>query len=122
MKELLLVFVGGGLGSSLRYWIAILINSQGIKWIPTLSVNVMGCLLLGLIIGLWHRENISETWFLLLGIGFCGGLTTFSTFGAELFQLLKAGDIAQASGYLVASIVLGTLVLSISYFGVQRLI
>jgi CrcB protein len=107
MKAFLFVFLGGGLGSCLRFYFSLLENSNNLKWIPTISVNVIGCLLLGGFLAAFHKEQLASHWYILLGVGFCGGLTTFSTFSAELFLLIRNGSYNSAILYLVLSVFLG---------------
>ena len=111
MKRFLLVFLGGGLGSGLRYLVTTSM-SQYSKVLPfgTFAVNMLGCLLIGLILGYAQKENaLTSNQTLLLATGFCGGFTTFSAFAQENFQLLKTGDIMQFSIYTIGSIVVGLL-------------
>ncbi|APG61403.1 fluoride efflux transporter CrcB [Christiangramia salexigens] len=108
MKSLLLVFLGGGLGSSLRFVIGKYLNQQSPIPYGTLLVNVLGSLFLGIILG-WaiKTSNLNSSTNLLLGIGFCGGFTTFSTFSFENFSLLKSGDYLSFSLYFFGSLLLG---------------
>lgn len=122
MKAFLFIFLGGGLGSSLRYYFSLIENSTSIKWIPTISVNIIGCLLLGIFLAALHKEQLSQHWYILLGVGFCGGLTTFSTFSAELFLLIKEGSYANALLYLSISIILGIAAAAFSYYYSSRLL
>ncbi len=114
-KSLLFIFVGGGLGSALRFAFSIWINADQIKWIPTLTINVLGCLLLGSVIALNDKNHLQESIYLLMAVGFCGGLTTFSTFSAELFFLLKQTAYVQALVYFMLSSLLGIISILISY-------
>lgn len=116
MKALWLVFLGGGAGASLRWYFSLLINLDSIKWIPTLVVNILGCFLLGVLYGYSERDFLSSSWYLILGTGFCGGLTTFSTFSLEVLQLLKMQRYMEAACYLVISIISGIVV---TYAGLQ---
>ncbi|ARN79323.1 CrcB protein [Nonlabens spongiae] len=109
MKYLILVFIGGGLGSSLRYYFSATINSNTIQWLPTIAVNLLGCLALGFVFGAFEKQDFPQSWYLLLGTGFCGGLTTFSTFSLEVFNLMKQQDYMGMLSYLLISILGGLL-------------
>lgn len=115
MKQFLLVFLGGGLGSLLRYVISKTFNNYFQHfYLGTFLVNIIGCLLIGLVIGVSFKNNyLTQNQTLLLTTGFCGGFTTFSTFAFEKHTLLKAGEIFHFSFYLIASIVIGILAVSI---------
>jgi CrcB protein len=65
---------------------------------------VSGSLLLGFLAVLWEKNRM---WYLLLGTGFCGGFTTFSTFSLETWELLKSDRLVAASGYALGSVVAG---------------
>ena len=109
MKDFILVFFGGGLGSGLRYLVTIAMNQYS-KVLPfgTFTVNILGCLLIGLILGYAQKENtLTSNQTLLLATGFCGGFTTFSAFANENLELIKNGEIFNFSVYSVSSIVVG---------------
>ena len=109
MKQLLLVFMGGGLGSTLRYAISNYLNSteNGIPY-GTFATNIIGSLLIGIILGLALKSNaISQNTMLFLATGFCGGFTTFSAFAYENHLFLKAGDFMSFSLYTLASFIIG---------------
>ena len=109
MKSFLLVFFGGGLGSSLRYLVSIAMNQYS-KVLPfgTFTVNILGCLLIGLILGYAQKDNtLTSNQTLLLVTGFCGGFTTFSAFANENLELIKNGEIFNFSVYSISSIVIG---------------
>ena len=109
MKSFLLVFFGGGLGSGLRYLVSIAMNQYS-KVLPfgTFTVNILGCLLIGLILGYAQKDNtLTSNQTLLLVTGFCGGFTTFSAFANENFELIKNGEIFNFSVYSISSIVVG---------------
>ncbi|PWH83060.1 fluoride efflux transporter CrcB [Algibacter marinivivus] len=111
MKQLLLVFVGGGFGSVLRYVIGKYLNSaeNGIPY-GTLAANILGSLLIGIILGLAAKNDaLSQNQTLLLATGFCGGFTTFSTFAYENHVFLKSGDFTSFAFYTIASFVIGFL-------------
>lgn len=109
MKQLLLVFLGGGMGSIFRYLLALNFNSPktGIPY-GTLSANIAGSLLIGFILGMaLKHQTFSPNTVLFLATGFCGGFTTFSTFAYENHVLLKAGDFATFALYTLLSFVMG---------------
>ena len=85
MKPLLLVFLGGGLGSSLRYGLGKYLNSAATGFpYGTFAVNIIGSLLVGTILVIAAKnDSISQNTMLLIDTGFCGGFTTFSAFFYE---------------------------------------
>ena len=109
MRQLLLVFVGGGLGSILRFAIGKWLNSpaSGIPY-GTFLANILGSLCIGFILG-WAVKNnqLQSGTVLLLATGFCGGFTTFSTFAYENHLLLKTGDFFNFALYTLTSLILG---------------
>ncbi len=122
MKSFLLVFLGGGLGSSLRYLVTIAMNQYS-KVLPfgTFTVNILGCLLIGLILGYAQKENtLTSNQTLLLATGFCGGFTTFSAFANENLELIKNGEIFNFSVYTIGSILVGVLAVFIGFYLTNR--
>ncbi|MCF1193054.1 fluoride efflux transporter CrcB [Mangrovimonas sp. AS39] len=111
MKHLALVFLGGGLGSVLRFLIGKFLNSSetGIPY-GTFVANILGSLLIGLILGYASKNNgLSHEQTLLMATGFCGGFTTFSTFAYENHVFLKTGDFTSFAIYTIASFIIGFL-------------
>ena len=108
MNKILLVFLGGGLGSVARYLLGLLLQknySSAIPW-HTLAANVVAAAVLGFITGLLLlRPGQYEQQRLLLGVGFCGGLSTFSTFTLESFELMRAGNMMMALFYILISVI-----------------
>ncbi|WP_435264034.1 fluoride efflux transporter CrcB [Tenacibaculum sp. nBUS_03] len=111
MKQLLLIFIGGGAGSVLRYLVGKLLNNSqtGIPY-GTFVANILGSLLIGLILGFAAKnEALTQNHTLLLATGFCGGFTTFSSFAYENHVFLKAGDFTTFAIYTIASFIIGFL-------------
>ena len=109
--QILLVGLGGFLGSILRFLIYILINRHVSTLFPfgTFAVNIVGSLVIGILYGLWIREVMDDTASRLWITGFCGGFTTFSTFSSDIFTLVNHGQMATVLLYAGASVVLGFL-------------
>lgn len=100
MNQLVFIFIGGGIGSLCRYLMSIAVYSFLGRNFPygTLSVNVLGCFLMGLLsVLLLERLNAHADLFrALLLIGFLGGFTTFSSFSLETLNLLENSEILKA--------------------------
>lgn len=110
IRNLLLVFIGGGLGSSFRFIISKYLNTSSIIPYGTSLVNIVGSLLLGIILGWAIKSNsLNSPLNLMLSIGFCGGFTTFSTFSFENYSMIRSGDYLNFSIYFFGSIILGIL-------------
>lgn len=111
MKAFLLVAAGGAAGCMLRYATGLLVAPQTIAWrfpIATFTVNVLGCLIAGVLIGLGeNRAFLTPDLRVLLFTGFLGGFTTFSAFGVETVGLLEKGELLVAMGYVVLSVLCG---------------
>jgi CrcB protein len=105
----LLVFVGGAVGAPLRYLVDWVIQGRRDAVFPlgTLTVNIAGSLLLGLLAGAAREAVLPHQLTLLAGTGFCGALTTYSTFGFETIRLLEEGCMFEAAANLLASLALG---------------
>lgn len=118
----LLVLLGGALGAPARYLTDLVVQSRHSSRLPwgTLTVNVTGSLILGLAAGLASVDHAPAWVLTLVGTGFCGALTTFSTFSFETFRLLDerlwrtaaanvAGSLAAGLGAVALGFWLGSL-------------
>ncbi|AXT63764.1 fluoride efflux transporter CrcB [Aquimarina sp. AD10] len=118
MKQILLVFLGGGTGSIARYLISKYLNSTASN-IPygTFTANVLGSLIIGIILGLAVKNNsVSQNTVAFLATGFCGGFTTFSTFAHENHLFLKSGDFVNFIIYAIGSFAIGLLFVFLGMF------
>ena len=115
MKQMLLVFLGGGIGSVFRFFISkTCVNYFQNLFFGTFLVNIIGCLIIGFILGVSFKSNyLSQNQTLLLTTGFCGGFTTFSAFAVEGHSLLKSGELFNFSLYTIMSIVVGIVAVAI---------
>jgi CrcB protein len=101
---IVLVFLGGAIGSLARELIAPLVPAPWF-WVPILVVNVLASFVVGWVFVL--RGGMHPYWTHFLAGGFCGGFSTFSHFSYELVVLGDAGQFAQAGAYVVAAVMLG---------------
>jgi CrcB protein len=112
LKTLLLVGLGGGIGSVLRYLTSATINKFYGSTFPlaTFVVNVVGCFIFGLLFAYFskHAEQSEQLRFFLI-TGFCGGYTTFSTFSAENFHLIESGNYFIPAINITVSVLFGIL-------------
>jgi CrcB protein len=115
MKGLLLVALGGAVGSVARYKLSGLVLHHTIDWrfpAGTFAVNVIGCLAAGVLAGLAEKHDLlSADARLLLFTGVLGGFTTFSAFGLETMFLLKRGEVGIAAANVIVSVIAGLLAL-----------
>lgn len=111
-RILLLVGAGGLIGSVARYLTASYFTKAFPSSFPygTFVVNIVGCLIIGIIYGLSERFNwLTPEWRLFLVTGICGGFTTFSSFAYENIKLIQEGQFLVFAGYSIASFALGLL-------------
>lgn len=116
-----LVGIGGAIGSNLRYgvgcWLGHFATSPYQFPIATTAINVLGSLILGCIAG--SVTDRTQAVYLLMGVGFCGGFTTFSTFSLELVEQLQRGKIGLALLECVLNVVLGVMALYVGLWSCQ---
>lgn len=111
LTNILIVFLGSGFGGALRYAVSHMVQSNVpgclFPW-GTFVVNVVGCLLIGVIYGLVDKGSfLSPELRLLATVGFCGGFTTFSTFIHENYLLFGSSNLAVVGAYLALSVTIG---------------
>ena len=111
VKSFLIVGIGGALGTILRFTTAKLLSSYQLHFpIATFAVNIIGCFLIGLFLGIAEKnEWMQGNMLLFLATGFCGGFTTFSSFAVENVLLAEKQFFSTALCYSIASLALGIL-------------
>ena len=116
-KEILYVGAGSFIGGALRYVISLILKYDGgFPW-ATFAVNLLGCLLIGLLWGLFSRvPSVSQHLVLFLSVGLCGGFTTFSTFSKESVMLMQSGNWLILALYILASVLLGVGLVAAGYY------
>ncbi len=118
MKNVMLVGAGSFVGGAARYLVSLAMKGvgKGFPW-ATLAVNLVGCLLIGLLWGVFSRHAAQDSpWALLLTVGLCGGFTTFSTFSKEALILLQGGNTGAFIAYVATSIVAGIALVALGFF------
>ena len=122
LQNIFLVFLGGGIGSVLRFLISKWLNPLFANvFFGTLSVNILGSLLIGFLLAYDMEEIIKKPSVLFLITGFCGGFTTFSAFSAESLFLIKSNQYLQAATYISGSVILGILAVFVGFYLARQL-
>ncbi|WP_425390495.1 fluoride efflux transporter FluC [Ekhidna sp.] len=116
MKDILIVGLGGFIGSAARYGVYLFTTKLELDkpYLSTLIVNLVGCFLIGLLSGEFMKLSNQVGLFLIAGL--CGGFTTFSTFALDGLKLIRDGMIAQFIIYASISIVGGLIVCLIGFY------
>lgn len=114
MLNAIVIFLGGGLGCACRYLMSLILKNYSLQFpLSTFFVNIVGSLILGFTAALfWRQTHLHPTIRLAIVVGFCGGLTTFSSFSWETFEMLKNGELLLALIYTTISVL--TCVLAVS--------
>lgn len=110
VRNLLMVFIGGGIGSMIRYAVQMFMHERivayNFPW-ATFTVNIVGSLLIGVFYAMSAKFNMSGELRLLLTAGLCGGFTTFSTFSNDCVEMFRQGDAIVCAIYIILSIIMG---------------
>lgn len=120
----LFVTCGGAIGASLRYGMSLWFTQPNLvfPWV-TWSINVIGCLLAGIFFAYSLKYPVlQQETRLFLMVGILGGFTTFSSFGLETFQLIRAEQLTLAMLYAVSSLIVGVVMLIIGFYITQYLL
>ncbi|MEY3688959.1 MAG: fluoride efflux transporter CrcB [Bacteroidota bacterium] len=115
---MLWIGLGGAIGSILRYLISqALQGSTGLFPIGTMTVNVIGSLILGALFAMQEMsgETFKQSMWLFLTVGLCGGFTTFSTFGLETYLLWKEKHVVEAMLYMLSSMIVAPASIATGY-------
>lgn len=123
LKSLLAVIVGGSAGCVIRWLLSMRLNTLWPDLPPgTLLVNLLGGLIIGAALAFFLRQpHLDPAWKLLITTGLCGGMTTFSTFSAEVYALLQAQNYLWAAAS-VAIHVVGSLLMTAAGFALVTLL
>ncbi|MDP6857096.1 MAG: CrcB family protein [Candidatus Thalassarchaeaceae archaeon] len=120
-RALFLVALGGAIGAMVRYLTTTMLPLES-HW-STLTINLVGSLLLGIIAGGMHSSGaISDELLLLLGTGILGAFTTMSTFSMDLMQLLEDSQLAAAAAYLTSTALIGPLLAYVGWKGTSMVL
>ncbi len=109
MRLILAIGAGSFIGGISRYLLSLFIQNRIDTTFPfgTLTVNILGCFLIGVVFGFADRGNMSQEWRLFLATGILGGFTTLSAFSNETVGMMRDGQFWYALSYVVSSIVIG---------------
>ena len=118
IRNIIAVGAGSFIGGIARYLVSLAMKgiSKGFPW-ATVLVNLLGCLIIGLLWGFLSRNaSESTSWGLFLTVGLCGGFTTFSTFSKEALTMLQTGQIWGFASYIAISILAGIALVALGYY------
>ena len=116
MQRIVMVFLGGGLGATLRYLLTIIIGAPGGFPLGILTINAFGSLLIGFLSQILSRFGMHDSYLIyLLMIGLLGGFTTFSSFSLDTINLFLADKVVMALFYILLSVLFSLLA---AYLGV----
>lgn len=113
MLNILSVGIGGFIGAVCRYLIGLIPLNETLQFpIKTFGINIIGCIIIGMIaVAASKSDPLNPHLLLFLKVGLCGGFTTFSTFALETSDLIKAGNMGLALLYVFGSALIGVCVI-----------
>jgi CrcB protein len=111
MKIILMIGIGSCIGGMCRYLLSQFVQNKFLSAFPygTMTVNIIGCFLIGVVFALSERGNFTMEWRLFLATGVLGGFTTFSSFSLETVSMLRGGQLWYAFFYILCSVIIGLL-------------
>ena len=118
IKNTLFIGCGSFIGGAARYLVSIAMKTvgKGFPW-GTLAVNLVGCLVIGLLWGFFSLSaSENSSWALFMAVGICGGFTTFSTFSKEALMMLQAGNFMSLMAYVAISVIAGIALVAAGYY------
>lgn len=123
LVSMLVVMFGGAVGSALRWLIASYFNGSAFQFpVGTLIVNLIGCFLMGAALAVCLKLlSLDPEWKIFIISGFCGGLTTFSSFSAETMMLLQRGNILLAVENMTIQVIGSLLMTCMGFFLINML-
>ena len=121
LKNAIIIGCGSFIGGAVRYLISVAMKtmSKGFPW-GTLAVNLVGCLVIGLLWGFFSKSaSENSSWALFMTVGICGGFTTFLTFSKEALMMLQAGSFMSLLAYIAVSVIGGIGLAAAGYYLVR---
>ena len=122
MTDYLAVAAGGALGCVCRYAVQQMPALSADRVLPTLAVNLLGCLLIGLVATLIDTHGGYRTLRLMAVTGFLGGFTTYSTFALDTATLVREGEVMKSVGYMAVTLAGGYGAFLIGQFSAQKIL
>lgn len=121
LYTILFIGIGSFMGGVCRYLLSVSMQNRLSTVLPygTLVVNILGCLLIGIVFAFFEKQPSNQEWKLFLATGFLGGFTTFSAFSNETIILLRNGQLGLAAMYVGASVFLGLVATCLGYWVIK---